>query len=457
MKIQLPLFWLLLCCTAQTIAQLKPTKINNVFTIESTGSGIIMVNDSIQLEKNSSSFSILKNFTKTGEVKFENMAIVTNVVNKGRPLNEIFVVTNRSTIEKNNSQIFLYKIDLANNSFIQVPMKNNVFSRSNKFEVTNYAYDRINNLMFFTDYTTLIQYDPDKNEFVNIPFYPGFDFNLNYADSGFVYIMKKGGQSYNDTFYLQSFHYTNPGEIKNHREINSIYGYYFNYLVERKQMFVKQYSKTYLVSGSTLKKMPDSFALHKIRGDIYGSLLKRGIVLIKYLNNDKAGDTLQLDYEATQDISMEDKLVISYNTYRKIVPLTTEPAKPKTTINTKITSNNNNTSNTNITAYTFPYSIPFFQKFLQQYAKEREDLFTGYDRYTNCLSSGKYKSDCDFYLRLGSKGRAEKLLTDCKELQELLSKHKDVFLKNITTDYSTTKAGFEFDESKLRSLIKLYK
>ncbi len=66
-----------------------------------------------------------------------------------------------------------------------------------------------------------------------------------------------------------------------------------------------------------------------------------------------------------------------------------------------------------------------------------------------------YADGCKYNLGFDSKGKAEKLLEECKEFQGLLSNFKSDFLTHVTSDYSTTKEGFDFDESTFKDIIEV--
>lgn len=102
----------------------------------------------------------------------------------------------------------------------------------------------------------------------------------------------------------------------------------------------------------------------------------------------------------------------------------------------------------------FPYSQNTFMQWILRYKKERDDLFRGYDIYLRCKAKDRYATNC--YLPLGGQGRATKLLADCQEFLDLLDKYPAEVTSFLTSDVSTTRQGFQFDETTIRALLKEY-
>jgi len=58
---------------------------------------------------------------------------------------------------------------------------------------------------------------------------------------------------------------------------------------------------------------------------------------------------------------------------------------------------------------------------------------------------------------VGGKGRAEKLLKDCKEYSALLERYRADFTRIVGESYENTRKVFDFDETRLNQMIKLFK
>jgi hypothetical protein len=177
---------------------------------------------------------------------------------------------------------------------------------------------------------------------------------------------------------------------------------------------------------------------------------KRGLVVVAG-SSQLATDTLKLPNELLQLHHVGDKQVALY-----------DPTM-KADINFKEIITGNNRGNTNPTVTQpagtdrFPYSDGMFSKLMTQYVKERDELYVSYNRYINCLSGGKTKSDCDFYFPLGGKGRAEKLLSNCREYYDLLQRYKDDFTRIVGETYENSKKAFDFDMVRIAELVKVFK
>lgn len=177
---------------------------------------------------------------------------------------------------------------------------------------------------------------------------------------------------------------------------------------------------------------------------------KRGLVVVAG-SSQLATDTLKLPNELLKVRHVGDKQVVVY-----------DPTK-EADINFTVVTTGNNGGNTNPTVTQpagtdrFPYSDAVFYKLMEQYVKERGELYVSYNRYVSCLSGGKTKSDCDFYFPLGGKGRAEKLLRDCREYADLLGRYKDDFTRIVGETYENSKKAFDFDVVRIAELIKVFK
>lgn len=177
---------------------------------------------------------------------------------------------------------------------------------------------------------------------------------------------------------------------------------------------------------------------------------KRGLILVAG-NGKPEIDTLKIPNEFFNVYHVDDKQIVVY-----------DPDK-KADINFKEVKAVKNEGNTNPTSTEsdepdrFPYSEDFFIKLMKQYVKERDELNVSFNRYSECISRGKTKSDCEFYFPVGGKGRAEKLLKDCKEYSALLERYRADFTRIVGESYETTRKVFDFDETRLNQMIKLFK
>lgn len=206
-----------------------------------------------------------------------------------------------------------------------------------KFVVTKSSYDKVMNDLYFHDILkgAIIRYDMDENKFSEVPIKISETYNLYYADSGYVYILKYAYE--NPRVLLESFHYTTPEELKTHPEINSGKPRFFVYSDDNQKRYVSQNSVTYLIHANTLQKMPADFAINTNPTSSGDRNFKKGIVAI-YNNNGNQIDTITLKYEAISDIQMQNKLIVTYNSYRSTQLAAPAQASVSSTYSPKKTS-----------------------------------------------------------------------------------------------------------------------
>ncbi|MFM2388019.1 MAG: hypothetical protein RL660_2776 [Bacteroidota bacterium] len=181
---------------------------------------------------------------------------------------------------------------------------------------------------------------------------------------------------------------------------------------------------------------------------------QRGVVLVAGENSSKL-DTLKLDYQLIKVLHIGNRQYVMCNEKVASDPNYVDPKSKAEQTEPAVVTSSDNTSAT--TAVSFPYSDDFFIKLMKQYVKERDDLYTSYNRYVNCIDGGKTRSDCEFYFPVGGKGRSQKLLADCNEYSALLDQFPDKFAELVGETVANSKTAMAFDKERIAQMIKVFR
>lgn len=439
MKKYFVIFILLNFVALQTKAQLIPTRIKDVYTVDTKGGKLFILNDTIQLNISKGKLEILNEYKQATEIKSNYILTFTDVIKPIITNKEVFLVTKLETTLNGDSLFFLSKLNLETKNLTQIPAHSSIFSNDNQVDINKWAFDDKLKDLYFTNRQRIIRYNIPTNTFSSIPFTIESYHTLYFADSGYVYIINERDRTKNT--FLQSFHYLNPNDTKTYSEIDSQKNPDFITSDDGLKKYIVQKKLNYRINGNTLNQLPDSFLLYKLKGNVYGTNLRKGIVEIKD-NKSNTSDTIKLNYMAVNDRPTENKLIITFDSRKKIADI---PVSKPSVKNNTVASN---------TTDQFPYSISSFQTLLKNYAKEREFLFVHYNRYIKCLETGT-RNSCDYHLTPDMKSRAQKQLNQSYEFIDLFNKYTSTFLNNITTDEKTTKLEFENDVNTLKRIINM--
>lgn len=433
------IFILLYFVALQTKAQLIPTRIKDVYTVDTKGGKLFILNDTIQLNISKGKLEILNEYKQATEIKSNYILTFTDVIKPIITNKEVFLVTKLESTLNGDSLFFLSKLNLETKNLTQIPAHSSIFSNDNQVDINKWAFDDKLKDLYFTNRQRIIRYNIPTNTFSSIPFTIESYHTLYFADSGYVYIINERDRTKNT--FLQSFHYLNPNDTKTYSEIDSQKNPDFITSDDGLKKYIVQKKLNYRINGNTLNQLPDSFLLYKLKGNVYGTNLRKGIVEIKD-NKSNTSDTIKLSYMAVNDRPTENKLIITFDSRKKIedIPVS-NPSAPNNTV----------VSNS---ADQFPYSPKTFQTIIKNYLKERDFLFTHYNRYIKCLETGTNNS-CNYHLTPDMKSRAEKQLEKIAELSDLFNKYTSILLDNSMGDVKTIKQDFQIEAITLKKIINL--
>lgn len=481
----LKIVWLLLFLmlfTTNVQAQLQATKYKQVYTMERKENldypFLWTVNDSLlafSLEsRHPSGIDTIRIINLNNELQHEvtvsmhlmlNYPLLTsNIVN-----NSLYFMPRSIRFEKKQkSLLVLYKYGLSDKTLVPLTVPVSLFPDTKLSLAFERPYiDEVSNVAYLFDFRNrlCLKYDLLTNSARLFSIPSIYSIDQIYAANGVLFFIEYGNYTsfkasgdYSDRSYIRIFSIT---ETNNTQAVN------YPLLKTPDELTIYRQpdgsgevclnGQLYALNSggfSAISKPAPAFQVQSNRLKLMQRKLylpgKRGLVVVAG-SSQLATDTLKLPNELLRVHHVGDKQVVVY-----------DPTK-EADINFTVVTTGNNGGNTNPTVTQpagtdrFPYSDAVFYKLMEQYVKERGELYVSYNRYVSCLSGGKTKSDCDFYFPLGGKGRAEKLLRDCREYADLLGRYKDDFTRIVGETYENSKKAFDFDVVRIAELIKVFK
>ena len=234
------------------------------------------------------------------------------MANKNSKRNDVYVYSTLRTKRKQNELIFLYEVSPDYQTLTPVPLKLDILNKhnlNNEFDVSSHAFDRDNNVMYFSNGKIIIRYAVESKTF-SLFQVPGFGFySLKWVDKGYLYFVAYDRNNDNIR-YLNSVSIADPSLVKKQLEYGSYSNPDFEELDGENQMFVYQNYKYFLMNADTLQLVPAS-SVFKIVGGFYASN-NTGIVNVRYVETG-IKDTIRLNYKPVWMLKLKNELIIAYN------------------------------------------------------------------------------------------------------------------------------------------------